>query len=172
MFPMRSPQSNGKETKMSEQTEQSAPRKRAEQRQPIEGAVAKILTARELVINRGSEDGVKVRMKFQVLDLKAENIKDPETGEVLGSIDRPKVEVEVTRVADHLAIARTFHERRVNIGGMGVGVSALMRQFEPPKYETHYETLKTNEATWEDIDESKSFVKTGDPVREILKASD
>ena len=29
-------------------------------------------------------------------------------------------------------------------------------------------TLKTNEETWESLDESESYVKTGDPVREIV----
>jgi hypothetical protein len=136
-------------------------------RPPIEGAVAKILTARELVINRGSKDGVEVGMKFQVLDPKAENVEDPETGNVLGSIDRPKVEVETTRVADHLSIARTFHSQRQNLGGLSIS-AALARQFEPIRLHERYETLRTDEATWEDLDESKSFVKTGDPVREII----
>jgi hypothetical protein len=153
---------------MSEQPKESIKRGPPQSRVPIEGAVAKILTARELVINRGDIEGVKVGMKFQVLDPKAENIKDPETGKTLGSIERPKVEVEVTRVAEHLSIAQTFHASSVNVGGAGLGVSSLMRQFEPPKYDTVYETLKTNEATWEDLDESKSFVKIGDPVREII----
>lgn len=154
---------------MTEQPDPSTKRTSAQPREPIEGAVAKILTARELVINRGSEDGVRTGMKFQILDRKVENVKDPETGKVLGSIDRPKVDVRVTRVAEHLSIAQTFHERTVNLGGSLMGVSGLMRQFEPPKYETVYETLKTDEMTWEDLDESMSFVKTGDPVREIVE---
>jgi hypothetical protein len=140
-------------------------------RQAIEGSVAKILTARELVINRGSADGVERGMKFEVLDPKLEDITDPDTGESLGGIDRPKVVVEVTRVADRLAIARTYRHKRVNVGGTGgflSGASALAKQFEPPRYVTRYETLKTDEATWEDLDESRSFVKTGDPVREVI----
>jgi hypothetical protein len=138
-------------------------------RAPIEGRVAKILNARELVINRGSDDGVERGMRFEVLDPKLEDITDPSTGESLGGIDRPKVSVEVTRVAERLAIARTFRSKRRNIGGTGnFGLSSLAKQFEPPKYQTRYETLKTDESTWEDLDESKSFVKTGDPVREIV----
>jgi hypothetical protein len=140
-------------------------------RAPIEGRVAKILTARELVINRGSKHGVERGMKFEVLDPKLEDIEDPDTGKSLGGIDRPKVSVEVTRVAEQLAIARTFRSKRINVGGSGglfAGASSLAKQFEPPRYQTRYETLKTDESTWEDLDESKSFVKTGDPVREIV----
>lgn len=155
---------------MTEEPKAISQRRPAEAREPIVGAVAKILTARELVINRGSKHGVKVGMKFQVLDPKGENISDPETGKTLGSIDRPKVSVEVTTVEEQLAVARTFHSRRVNVGGTGglAGLSALARQFEPPRYLTRYDTLKTEESTWEDLDESESFVKTGDPVREII----
>jgi len=51
------------------------------------------------------------------------------------------------------------------------GASNLAKQFEPPRIQKRYETLKTDESTWEDLDESKSFVKTGDPVREIIASA-
>jgi hypothetical protein len=151
-------------------TPENEPTTQRKLHEPIVGAVAKILTARELVINRGREHGVKVGMKFQVLDPKGEDISDPETDETLGSIDRPKVSVEITAVEEKLSVARTFHSRKVNVGGIYGGLSGLARQFEPPRYETRYDTLKTDESTWEDLDESESFVKTGDPVREIVGA--
>jgi hypothetical protein len=137
---------------------------------PITGAVARILTARELVINRGAEHGVKVGMVFQVLDPKAEDIEDPETGEVLGSLDRPKVAVRVSSVAERLAVARTFKGRTQNVGGYGI--QTFGRLFDPPDYVKRFETLKTDEQTWEDLDESESFVKTGDPVRQVLRKSE
>ncbi len=149
-----------------EHTEQQTGRKPP--REPITGAVAKILTARELVINRGRQHGVRPGMKFQVLDPKGEDIRDPETGEILGSIDRPKVSVEVTTVEERLAVAKTFHSRTVTVGGAYGGLSALAKQFEPQRTITQYDTLKTAESTWESLDESESFVKTGDPVREII----
>lgn len=34
---------------------------------------------------------------------------------------------------------------------------------------TEYDTLKTTERTWENLDEEDSFVKTGDPVRQSRK---
>ena len=33
---------------------------------------------------------------------------------------------------------------------------------------TRQETLKTSEKTWEDLDEKESYVKTGDPVVQII----
>jgi len=51
-------------------------------------------------------------MRFAVLDPKAENVKDPETGAILGSIVKPKVNVEVTRVEPRLSLATTYKKTR------------------------------------------------------------
>lgn len=130
----------------------------------IKGYVAKILNTRELVINKGSSDGVKIGMVFTVYDKNGENIKDPKTGDILGSIKRPKVEVKVTLVEPKLCIAQTFKSRRVNVGGSGSSLVGIAQMFQPPKYEDVFDTLKTDEKTWEDLSESESFVKSGDPV--------
>ena len=104
-------------------------------------------------------------MVFDVLDPKAENIEDPETGEVLGSVYHPKVQVKAFLVEPRLSLARTFKSRRVNVGGTGA-LTGLAGAFQPAKWVVQHETLKTRESTWEDIDESQSYVKTGDPVVE------
>ena len=144
--------------------------------EPIRGKVARILDARELVINVGSRDGVIVGMYFDVLDPKGEDIKDPDTGEILGSLERPKVRVQIVKVQERLSVASTYRKSVVNIGGQGAalgdlrgGISAL---FMPPKYVTKYETLKTTEKTWEDLDEKESYVKIGDPVVQVIPEVD
>lgn len=139
------------------------------ERELTTGKVARILNTRELAINRGSADGVREGMRFAVLDDSGEDIQDPDTGESLGSVVRPKVEVEVFSVEEHLALARTFKARRVNVGGAGLGGSYLTRAFEPPTYETRYETLKTEEKTWADLSEEESYVNTGDRVKEVTE---
>jgi hypothetical protein len=133
----------------------------------IRGQVARVLTTRELVINRGNADGVGVGMRFAVLDPKADNIRDPETGEVLGSVSRPKVNVEVTRVEKRLSLAATYRTRRVNVGGQGAGISALGKLFEPPEYVDEFDTFKASDQSWQELDESESFVKVGDPVVQL-----
>ena len=145
--------------------------------EPLRGKVAKILNSRELVINLGASDGVTNGMVFEVLDQKGEDIQDPDSGEVLGSIDRPKVEVRVSRTFDRLAIAETYKARKVNVGGGGglAGLSeidALTQQLMPPKWVTRYETFKTDEKTWEDVDEDDCYIKTGDAVRQLLVDSE
>jgi hypothetical protein len=148
----------------------------SKQSQPIRGKVARILNSRELAINVGSKDGVTVGMKFDVLEPKGEEIKDPDTGEVLGSLARPKVRVRVKSVQERLSVATTFKEYEVNVGGVGSSLTAglegmgrISDLLKPPKYVKKVETLKTEEKTWEDLDEKESYVKTGDPVLQVME---
>lgn len=140
----------------------------------IRGKVAKILNSRELVINIGSKEGVLVGMYFEVLDQKCENIKDPDTGDILGSIERPKVRVKVIEVQEQLSIASTYRRKQLNQVSV-IGESAFPLSFseffkpKPKKLIMEYETLKTTEKTWEDLDESQSYVKVGDPVKQVLE---
>ncbi len=141
---------------------------------PIRGKVARILNSREIAINIGSKRGVLVGMRFDVMDRTGADVTDPETGESLGSIERPKVRVEVSSVQERLSVARTYRKETVNVGGVGfsggsVGaVGSLSQMLMPPKWVTTYETLKTREETWEDLDEEDSYVKIGDPVVQVL----
>jgi hypothetical protein len=140
-----------------------------EQNAPITGVVARILNSRELVINRGTDHGVDVGMYFEVLAPEGEDIKDPETGQSLGSIERPKVAVRIIEAQPLLSVARTYRSRQRNVGGMGVSGRAFSRLFEPPKYVTQYDTLKTTEQTWENLSEDESYVRSGDPVRQMIE---
>lgn len=141
---------------------------------PIHGKVARILNARELALNIGSDHGVKIGMLFDVLDQKGEDITDPDTGEVLGSLQRPKVRVKIVSVQERLSVASTYKSREVNVGGSADfgGIGRISAMLMPPKYVRAYETLKTNEQTWEDLDETKSYVKSGDPVVSVKEVSE
>ena len=137
--------------------------------EPIRGKVARILNSREIVINVGSNNGVTVGMRFDVMDPKGEDIRDPDTSEVLGSVERPKVRVKICKVQERLSVASTYKTETVNVGGSGLEPSmSLAGLFMPVKLDTKHETLKTEEKTWEDLDEKKSYVKTGDPVVQVL----
>lgn len=144
----------------------------------IRSKVARVLNSREIAISAGKKQGVKVGMYFDVLDPKGEDITDPDTGEVIGSLERPKVRVKVTQVQDRLSVASTFKKETINIGGSGPGLvtigalGVLSQALMPPKYVTKYETLKTNEKTWEDLDEEESYVKSGDPVIQVAEGID
>ena len=129
--------------------------------QPIRGKVARVLNSREVAINKGSDDGVKIGMIFKILSTKGSEIEDPDTGEPLGSVDLVKTSVKVTMVHERIAVASTYRSHRVNVGGHGFGFGGM---FEPPKWETRFETLRIDDAAIKDLDEEDAIVHTGDPV--------
>ena len=131
----------------------------------IRGKVARVINTREVALNVGMNSGVEVGMAFDILDAKSENIRDPDTGEWLGSIRRSKVRVRVTRVQEKLALATTITERR----GLSFSFSASLM---PLLWREKYLTLKREEKNWEHLDEEASYVKVGDPVLQVLQAEE
>ncbi|MDA0564606.1 hypothetical protein LG943_09730 [Streptomonospora sp. S1-112] len=131
----------------------------------IEGQVAKVLNLREIVINRGSNHGVHAGMKFAVLNRHGADIIDPETGEELDSIEIEKTVVKIVRLMPRSSVGRTFRTYRTAGGPLHfTGLSDLAN---PPI--TKVETLKTDESTYkEEVDESETYVKTGDPVVQVI----
>ena len=142
--------------------------------EPIRGKIAAVLNEREIALNIGSAKGVSVGMYFDVMSLESGDIIDPDTKDVLGSIERSKVRVRVTEVQEKISVASTYRSERVNVGGtfenkifdMGPFARALM----PPKWITKHETLKASEKNFlEALNEEDSYVQVGDPVCQVLK---
>ena len=73
----------------------------------IKGKIAKILNTRELVLNRGFDDGVAVDMEFAVLEPRL-SIIDPDTQEPLGDLEREKIRVRVFETYPKFSLARTY----------------------------------------------------------------
>ncbi len=138
----------------------------------IRGKVARILSSRELALNIGSEHGVEPDMLFDVLDPSSENIRDPDSQMVIGSIYRPKVRVKIVVVKDKISVASTYRSKDVNVGGTGPSLNAWAAVLTPPRWVREYETLKTEEATWENLEEKDSYVATGDPVVQVRNVED
>ena len=138
---------------------------------PIRGKVARVLNAREIAINVGTENGVTVGMYFDVLDPHYEDIKDPDTGEVLGSFERPKVRVKIIHVQEKSSLATTYRKERVNIGGTrkNISLGPFARSLMPPTWVEKYETLGKTEKTKDVLDEKDSYVNVGDPVVQTIE---
>lgn len=138
--------------------------------EPIRGKVAAVLNDREIALNLGYANGVSVGMYFDVMSLESGDIRDPDTDEILGSIERPKVRVRVTEVREKFSVASTYRSKRVNVGGtfenkffdMGPFARALM----PSGWLTKY---KPPPPSFDYLQERDSYVKVGDPVRQVLK---
>jgi len=147
----------------------------------ITGVVAAVTSDRELIINRGSEHGVKAGMTFVVRG-QPTPIEDPETREVIGEVNPVKVMVRVAEVQPRLAIARTFRSERVLVeaaqsaGALyGGGSSSLANLLQPPrpaKYEQRIETLRRDPKKGSPISDADSVVAVGDPVIEMLDGDD
>jgi hypothetical protein len=140
----------------------------------IEGRVAQILNARELVINIGARHGVKRGMRFAVLSEKPMEIHDPETDEVLDIVDREKVRVEAAEVRDRITICRTYKTRLVSGGGaLWTSISASMRlqqMYEPPQ--SVVESLSVEDSQFpKPLDPEDSYVKANDRVVSVESLS-
>jgi hypothetical protein len=137
----------------------------------VRGKVAKLLNTREVALNIGAQDGVTIGMRFAILDTEECSILDPDTGDALGSIERPKAFVKAIVVEERVSVARTYRKREVNIGGTSTALTVaedFMNSLLPPRWVTRYETLRLEEAPHDAITEAESFVKVGDPVVQLL----
>lgn len=133
----------------------------------IRAKVAEILNRRELVINAGAEDGVTEGMRFAILNRRGVEVKDPDTGETLGSVEIPKVLVEAVRTHPKLTVARTYRTLRKNLGGRGSIAFDLFGA--PAKWVEVPETLQLTDKPYEEeLDEDQSYVKVGDPVVQVI----
>lgn len=148
----------------------------------IQGKVANVTRDRELIINRGSDHGVKPDMYFYIKDDPIE-VTDPDSGDVIGNVTPIKVVVRVHEVAEKFCIARTFRSRRILVeeaktGGslynvMGAGrLDNYLQPPRPAKFDTQVETLRLDPKKGEYISENESVVQVGDAAESVLKGED
>lgn len=131
----------------------------------IYGKVAAILNEREVVINIGSDQGVKKGMKFAILAATPEQIIDPDTGLVLDIVDRTKVFVQATEVREKIAICSTFRTTRTTGGALST-VYSFNRMFEASREIP--ETLRIQDSSRpKPLDPEESYVKRGDRVKQV-----
>lgn len=135
-------------------------------REPITGKVARILNEREVAINRGREDGVTDGMRFAIVDIAGEDIRDPDTNAYLGSLGREKARVAIVEVSDRMSVGRTYETTSIGYGASPFtalsGFSALFL----PRQEV-VKTLRSGAGTFKPLSEDESAVKVGDLIREI-----
>lgn len=125
--------------------------------EPIKAKVAKILSIRELMINKGKNDGVKVGMVFKIIAKDSIEIFDPDTKKSLGFYDREKIKVKVTQVFDLMAVCSTFKEDDGLFSTLRpTSLSTILSQDNSP-------TLKTADSIVpEPLSESDSYINIGD----------
>lgn len=112
----------------------------------IAGTVAKVLSDREVVLNRGAKDGVKIGDYIGIIDEEASKVPDPDTGDELGELTQFKTSLRITQLSESLSIASTYRVRRVNRGGLGMGMKALEmgRLLREPDWVDEPETMNVD----------------------------
>ncbi len=128
----------------------------------IIGKVAQVLNERELVINIGRQDSVKAGDRFKVLSAASLDVRDPDTGEVLGSIEREKVRVKASQVFDNMTVCKTY--RTHWIGNYDLSpLEQTVASFMPRTKVTDTLRADRNDLPRE-LTLEESIVKIGDPV--------
>ena len=147
--------------------------------EPIRGKVARVLNGQEIVINAGIVDGITVGMDFNVMDTNGEDIRDPDTNEVLGSIERPKVRVRVIHAQEKLAVAMPPQSKGTNTDILAdLAASAIptfgpiARSLMPPSWLEKHEGPRKTSQTSDAINEKDSLVKIGDPVVQVIEKTE
>ncbi|MBD2464534.1 penicillin-binding protein activator LpoB [Oscillatoria sp. FACHB-1407] len=86
----------------------------------IEARVADV-AGREVVINRGSQDGFRVGMTISI-ERVTRQVTDPETGEVLRTLSSPVGEIELTDVDDRSSMGRVTTGTGFRVGDRAIAV--------------------------------------------------
>jgi hypothetical protein len=102
-------------------------------------------------------------MKFEVMEPEGVPITDPETEIELGEETGFKIRVKVVRVEDEYSVAESDEWFPATRTIDSLFSASLGLKGEPKRQRT----LRTEEALFPPLNEEKSFVKRGDPVREI-----
>jgi len=129
--------------------------------------VVEVFNDRELALNAGTDDDLRIGTTLIIKSGAPHQLKDPDTGEVLGEIVATKAVVRVYEAQERFSLARTFRTRTVNVGGMTTGMSAFSKIFEAPRFETHVETLRRSDEGGRPISVAESVVKIGD-IAEVV----
>ena len=137
---------------------------------PIRGKVARVLNAREIAINLGTAKGVTVGMYFDIMGTYDE-IEDPDTLEVLGSLERPKVRVKITQVQEKLSLATTYRKEQVNVDST-IAHGPFTRALMQGDSITRYETLGAPRKITDTVKVEDNYVNVGDPVVQVIGADE
>jgi hypothetical protein len=126
----------------------------------IIGRIIDIKNSYTVVINKGYADGVEEDMRFIVYEL-GEELKDPETSELLGNMEYVKAKVKIDYVGDKFSIAKSYETYTVS----PLSAFAALGPREELKELPLSQEIKTK------LSENRRdlTVKPGDLVKQILE---
>jgi hypothetical protein len=132
----------------------------------IQGKVANILNERDLVINKGSEDGVSEGMFFKVTQPDVP-VRDPDSGTELGVLTREKIRVRVFEIHPRFSVAKTYETYKAPVPSVAeTAIAAFRSQMVTRTRKIIAEPSPNKRVT---IDVEGSSVSIGDTVIEITE---
>ena len=135
----------------------------------IEAKVAQILSDNCIVINVGALDGAKVGMIFVVL-AQGEEVKDPESGEVLGQWEVPKGYIRAAHVQERLCTCEGHvpgrETRQEDSSTQVLSAAMITHSMRPESWRGGGVSLRVNRAQVSGMP-AISPISVGDTVREM-----
>ncbi|WP_292372506.1 hypothetical protein [Methanosarcina sp. UBA411] len=131
--------------------------------QPIEGKIADVFiidNQHSIVLNKGSEDGIKENMRFMIYE-KGKQILDPDSKVSLGFFEYAKGKVKITQVSQKYSIAKSDEHETVV-------VNQLELPFFGAKTKVITKKLPIDNTDFESNIIQEKKVRIGDFVRQIL----
>ena len=117
--------------------------------------IIKIIDEYRVVINAGSNDSINTSDKFEIY-VEGNEVFDPDTNELLGTLDYVKAKVEAVDIFPKMSICRNTEYTEKNL----LGVNFTVQKLSPLNVET-----KDISGGFEDINKK---IKVGDLVRKSL----
>lgn len=111
-------------------------RQKAMEERPV---VASVLSSDRVVLNKGSDDGIKVGQRYLIYELDDEDIIDPITNESLGRLQVPKGMGKIVSVQKRMSVLESDQEPsgnpRPGMGGFTADVftAAAKAPFRDPE---------------------------------------
>lgn len=127
----------------------------------LQALVARVSSKTQLVLNVGSEHGVRPGDTFRIMSDDGIPIEDPETGELLGELPVEKVRVRAQRIYPKICVVETY--RTYTVGGANV----LGTMFGPERTVTEEMSVERSED--HDVDKT---VRVGDTATLIILAKE
>jgi hypothetical protein len=95
--------------------------------EPLTGKISNIIDSYTVALNIGKNKNVTKGMRFKILTKKIE-IKDPERGEVLGSMEFEKARVEISKVYEKFSLAETYGTVSTSLSPMFTFSTSVQKQ--------------------------------------------
>ena len=135
----------------------------------IHGKVAAILNERDLVINKGHDDGVSEGMSFKVTQPNL-SIRDPDSGVALGVLTREKIKVRVFEVHERFSVAKTYETYTTTLPSTLEVVKGVANTLHGRTVtQVRKILIEPSERESVTIGVEGSTVKVGDPVVEVTE---